>query len=75
MKAVDRLLRKAKKINNMVRVFFPMVVPDSVVAERVWKELDEFNGDKPYYAVVISGEDDLTDDAEGVTINHVGGAS
>lgn len=70
MKTIDRLLIKAKKITNMVRVFLPFVVPDKKAADQVSKELAELCGDKPFQAIIIYGEDELSDDAVGVTIHH-----
>jgi len=69
MKTIDRLLTKAKKIQNRVMVFFPFIVPDKATADKVSSELDEFCGDKPYSAVIIYGEDELTDGAEGVVFH------
>lgn len=70
MKAIDRLLMKARKIQNRVITFLPFVVPDKATADRVSKELDEFCGDKPHYAVIIYGESEISDDAAGVTIHR-----
>ena len=70
MKTIDRLLMKAKKIQNRVMVFLPFVVPDKATAERLSRELDEFCGDKPHHAVIIYGESELSDDVIGVTIHH-----
>lgn len=75
MKAIDRLLMKAKKRINRVVAFLSFIVPDEETAGRVSEELDEFCGDRPYHAVIIYGENDLDDDAEGVTIHHMGGVT
>lgn len=66
MRAIDRLIIKAKKIQNRVMVFFPIVVPDKAAADEVSSDLDEFCKDKPYYAVIIYDEDELIDETEGV---------
>ena len=66
---------KAKKAKNMIMVFLPFVVPDQKTAEKVSNELDEFCGDRPYEAIIIYGENELSDDTEGVKIDHIGGAT
>lgn len=72
MKKIDRLLMKARKVTNRIKVFLPFVVPGKEIADRVSMELDEFCGDKPYHAVIIYGENELSDDADGVAYDHVG---
>lgn len=57
----------------MVRVFLPFIVPDKEAADRVVADLDEFCGEKPYSAIIIYGAAELSDDAEGVRIDHIGG--
>ena len=73
MKHLDRLIIKAKKkIRDIVITFAPFIVPDEVTACQVERELEELYGDRPYSAVIIYGEDELTDDTEGVNY-HTGG--
>lgn len=45
----------------------PFVVPDQETAERVRLELDEFCNGKDYSAIIIYGENELTDYTEGET--------
>lgn len=75
MNKIDRLLMKAKKAKNMIMVFLPFVVPDQETAEKVSRELDEFCNGKDYSATIIYGENELSDDTEGVRIDHIGGAT
>ena len=73
MKHLDRLIIKAKKkIRDIVITFAPFIVPDEATACQVERELEELYGDRPYSAVIIYGEDELTDDTEGVNY-HTGG--
>ena len=75
MKNIYRLLMKAKKAKKMIMMFLPFVVPDQITAEKVSSNLDEFCEDRPYNAIIIYGENELSDGAEGVIIDHIGGAA